>query len=292
MEAITYRGRTITAPDIDFIKSLIAEHPEASRFELSKRLCLAWSWVQPNGHLKDMVCRSLMLKLHRAGLIELPAPRSKAVNNVITRRKRKKVSVDSSPISCGIPELGEIAFLQVRGSRQEAVYDSLIEEHHYLGYSNPVGEHLKYLVYACGGRPIACFGWSSAWRRLGIRDRYIGWSDKAREKNLQFLAYNTRFLLVPWVKVRHLASHLLGRMARIISADWERIYGHPVYYLESFVEVDRFAGTSYRAANWGFLGRSSGRGTRAETHKATVAQKEVLGLALRKDFRELLSHAG
>jgi hypothetical protein len=131
--------------------------------------------------------------------------------------------------------------------------------------------------------------WASAPRHLGPRDRFIGWSAAARRRNLRFLAYNTRFLILPWVEVPHLASHLLGRMARMIAGDWQRVYGHPVYYLESFVEPDRFRGTCYRAANWRFLGRTTGRGKDDQTHRPTRPVKEVLGYPLTPRFRALLS---
>ena len=290
MEAFTYRGREITESEVTFIKGLIAEHPDASRWALSKKLCEAWDWVQANGQLKDMVCRSLMLKLHRSGLIELPSPRFKAVNNVIERhKKRQTFLIDSNLLSGKLSTIGAIEFRQVRRTGyEEQLLESLIEEHHYLGRVRAVGEHLKYLVYA-DKRPIACFVWSSAYRRLGIRDRFIGWSVEARRRNIHYLAYNTRFLILPWVSVPHLASHLLGRMVKLLSRDWQRFYGHPLYYLESFVDAERFKGTSYRAANWRFLGLSSGRGTRAATRQKTVPVKEVLGYPLTKRFRELLS---
>jgi hypothetical protein len=149
------------------------------------------------------------------------------------------------------------------------------------------GEHLKYLVYALG-RPIACLAWSSAPRHLGPRDRFIGWSAEARRKNIRFLAYNTRFLLLPFIRVEHLASHILGHMARQLPEDWERVYGHPVCYLETFVDPQRFRGTSYRAANWMFLGLTTGRGKDDHTNKPNRPIKEVLGYPLRKDFRRLL----
>jgi len=291
MEAFTYRGRTVTESDVAFIKRLITEHPDSSRWALSQKLCKAWNWVQPNGQLRDMVCRSFMLKLHRADLIELPPARRGIVNNVIRRhsKQRQGFLIDTSPLTGRLSEIGHIEFRQVRRSGyEEHLFEWLIAEQHYLGYARPVGEHLKYLVYA-DKRPIACFGWSSATRRLGHRDRFIGWSAEARRDNIRYLAYNTRFLILPWVSVKHLASHLLGQMARRISSDWESIYGHSIYYLESFVDADRFSGTSYRAANWEFLGLSSGRGTRAKTHAATVPKKEVLGLPLSRRFRELLS---
>src|SRR3989440_4611626 len=165
-----------------------------------------------------------------------------------------------------------------------------MEHHHYLGYSQPVGEHLKYLVYA-GGRPIACMAWSSAPRHLGSRDRFIGWSAQARLKNVRLLAYNTRFLILPWVTVPHLASHILGRMARQVPSDWQRLYAHPVYLLETFVDRERFRGTCYRSANWVVLGLTTGLGKNDLPRKANRSIKEVLALPVHRRFRELLREA-
>jgi hypothetical protein len=285
---LRYRGRDVTNSDIVFIKELIAEHPGASRRALSKLLCEAWDWRQANGELRDMVCRSLMLALHRADLIELPPVRHVPLNNVVARRKPQRVLIDRTPLCTNLKEIRPLEILQVRRRPEEAYYDGLIEELHYLGYTRPVGEHLKYLVCALN-RPIACIAWCSAPRHLGPRDRFIGWSAEARRRNTRYLAYNTRFLILPWVKVPHLASHLLGRVARTLSDDWERVYGHPVYYLETFVDPARFRGTCYIAANWIALGKTTGRGHNARTNQATQPKKEVLGYPLVKNFRELLA---
>ncbi len=284
---LKYRGRVVTSSDVDFIRELIARHPEVSRRALSKRLCEAWGWVQPNGELRDMVCRGLMLELHRAGLIELPRVRCRPPNNIVERRAPEPVPIDSTPLCTRLREIQPVGFRQVRRTSEEQLFNALIEEYHYLGYMQPVGEHLKYLVYA-GARPIACFAWSSAPRHLGPRDRFIGWSAAARRRNIRLLAYNTRFLILPWITVPHLASHLLGSMAKRLSGDWERLYGHPVYYLESFVEPGRFRGTCYRAANWIPLGLTTGRGKNDQTKRANRALKEVLGYPLSKRFRKLL----
>lgn len=285
---LRYRGREITDTDIAMIRELIAAHPAASRWALSKLLCEAWAWRQANGQLCDMVCRGLMLALHRAGHIELPPARGVMVNNVVTRRRRPTVEVDRSPVCGRLEQLRPLTIRQVRRTTEEALFDSLIEEHHYLGYTRPVGEHLKYLISALN-RPIGCMAWSSAPRHLGPRDRFIGWSAPARRRNIRYLAYNTRFLILPWVEVPHLASHLLGRVARSLSTDWEQLYGHPIYYLETFVDPARFRGTCYRAANWINLGLTTGRGKDAPTHRPTRPKKEVLGYPLVKDFRALLS---
>jgi hypothetical protein len=285
---LKHRGRLVTDDDVTFIRDLIARHPGASRRSLSKILCEAWDWRQPNGELRDMVCRSLMLELDRSGLIELPPVRCRPPNNVVERRAPPSAEVDTTAIRSPLRDLRPLEFLQVRRSAEEKLFGALVCEHHYLGYTQPVGEHLKYLVYAAGG-PIACFAWSSAPRHLAPRDRFIGWSKEARRRNIRFLAYNTRFLILPWVEVPHLASHLLGQMSRRISADWERLYSHPVYYLETFVDPARFRGTCYRASNWIRLGLTTGRGKDAPTKKPTRPVKEVLGYPLTKDFRDLLS---
>jgi hypothetical protein len=225
---LKYRGREITACDVAFIRALIAEDPGASRRALSKKRCEAWNGVQPNGALRDMVCRGLMLELDRSGLIELPPVRCRPPNNVLNRRVSGSVTVDTTTLRATLGELHPLAFRQVRRTEHEKLFDALLQAHHYLGYTRPVGEHLKYLVYV-KGRPVACLAWSSAPRHLAPRDRFI--------------AYNSRFLVLPWIEVSNLASHLLDRLAKVLSRDWEDVYAHPVYYLESFVDPQRFQGT-------------------------------------------------
>ena len=290
MEALlTYRGRAVTVEDVVFIRDLIATHPEASRRVLSRKLCMAWCWVQPNGKPRDMVCRGLMLALHRAGHIELPAVRQVMHNPLVERARPLPVETDRTPIRTTLRALGPLAIRQVRRSAHEPLFNGLVEMHHYLGYVQPVGEHLKFLVYA-GERPVACFAWSSAPRHLGPRDRFIGWSPEVRRRNIRFIAYNSRFLIMPWVEVPHLASHLLGRMARMLPVEWERVYGHPVHFAETFVYPERFRGTCYRAANWIFLGRTTGRGKDDRDHRGPNRPvKDVLGYPLARDFRERLS---
>jgi hypothetical protein len=287
MEVLRYRGRVVTTDDIDEIKELIAQNPSASRRALSGLLCEKWNWRQSNGTLRDMVCRSLMLTLHRAGYIQLPAVRWVNPNPLAHRRKPNLLDVDESPVTCSLGEVATLEFVQVRRNPGEQLFNSLLQAHHYLGYTQPVGEHLKFLVYR-GAKPIACFAWSSAPRHLGPRDRFIGWSMSARRANIRFLAYNTRFLVLPWVQVKCLASHLLGRMARLLSCEWERVYSHPIYYLESFIDPERYTGVCYRAANWHFLGQTQGRGKDDLTHLPNRSLKVVLGYPLRRDFRRLL----
>jgi hypothetical protein len=288
-EVLRYRGRLVTDSDVEFIRELIAQHRTFSRRQLSKKLCEAWGWVQPNGALRDMVCRGLMLELHRAGHIELPAVRMRPPNPLAKHSKpTQMLLVDRTPVKVSLSELGPLMFRQVRRTEEEPVFNGLVEAHHYLGYTQPVGEHLKYMVHA-RGRPIACLAWSSAPRHLAPRDRFIGWSKEARKKNIRYVAYNSRYLILPWVEVRHLASHILGRMSRMLCGEWQRVYGHPVYFLETFVDPTSFRGTCYRAANWVYLGQTTGRGKDDLTHKPNRSLKNVLGYPLVKDFRQKLS---
>jgi hypothetical protein len=295
MEAIlSHRGRIVKGSDLVFIRQLIADNPSASRRVLSKKLCEAWNWRQANGALRDMVCRSLMLALHRAGHIELPVVRQ-IPHNPLARRSAERQKpipalVDATPLKEKLAAIRPLEFHQVRHTGEEPLFNSLLDQYHYLGYAQPVGEHLKYIIYALG-RPIACIAWSSAPRHLGPRDRFIGWTKEARRKNIRFLAYNTRYLILPFVEVEHLASHLLGRMAQRISEDWNHLYGHPIHYLETFVDPGRFRGTCYRAANWKVLGLTTGRGKDAPTKKPNRSIKEVLGCPLTKNFRTRLCEA-
>ena len=287
MSEYRYRGREISEQDILYIRALIERHPGESRRQLSVRLCEAWQWRQANGALRDMVCRGLLLMLERAGQITLP-PVSYVRHNPLSRRARPEpVLIDTTAIEGGLCKLQPLELEQVRRTAQEPLFNSLMEQNHYLGYEQPVGEHLKYLVWA-GGRPIACLAWSSAPRHLASRDHYIGWDAAARRSRIRFIAYNTRFLILPWVRVEHLASHILGRMAARISDDWQQKYGHPIYFLETFIDPERFRGTCYKAANWVPMGRTTGRGKQSNSYVPNRSIKEVLGYPLTKRFRELL----
>ena len=287
---LSYRGRQIQEADAVFLRELIAANPELSRRALSAKVCQTWNWVQPNGQLRDMVCRSLMLALHRAGHIELPAPRIKAINNAIRHRRVARLEFcDTTPIAGSLASLGPLEIRLVRRADGESLFNYLLNRHHYLGFSRPVGEHLKYLVLA-GDRPVACLAWNSGPLKLKLRDEFVGAPRQAYAPNLHLIAYNSRYLIAPWVKVPHLASHLLARIARRLSADWQALYHHPVHLLESFVDTERFKGTCYRAANWICAGRSAGRGTKSKTH-AQASIKELWVYPLHKDFRKkLLSH--
>jgi hypothetical protein len=287
-EGIRYRGKVFGSREIDEIREVIAAHRERSRWFISRELCRRWGWTQPNGVLKDMICRGLLLRLEAQGLIELP-PRGKIPPyHLSPRKKPATVQVDQTPIEDKLSDLRPIALLQVRRTPLQKLYDSLIEQYHYLGYTRPVGEHLEYLAFA-QGRVVACLGWCSAPRHIGCRDHYLGWTQEQRIKNLCRIVINTRFLILPWVKVPHLASHLLGLMARRIPLDWQEIYQHEVVWLETFVDPERgFLGTCYKAANWIYLGQTTGRGKNDQTRRPNRSLKDVLGYPLKRNFREAL----
>lgn len=287
---LRYRGREIRSDEVAFLRGLIAGTPGASRRALSLKICEAWRWTQPNGVPCDALCRGLMLQLHRGGHLELPPPRR------IYKQPRRHavvthVDVPAIALAARLADLGPLDIRQVRRTPEEALVKSVVQQHHYLGYTHPVGEHLKYLVSA-RGQPIACFCWSSAPRHLGPRDRYIGWSKEQRKANIRFVAYQSRFLIFPWVQVPHLASHLLGAISRRLSDDWQRVYAHPIYFTETFVDPARFRGTCYRAANWTVLGMTLGLGKDSRTPTPNRSLKQLLGYPLVKDFRKRMCEGG
>ncbi|MGH7645961.1 MAG: Druantia anti-phage system protein DruA [Gemmatimonadales bacterium] len=289
MDAVlSYRGRPITRSDLAFLREVIATQPALSRRALSFAVCAAWQWTQPNGTPCDGVCRGLLVVLHRAGHLVLPPARWRTTRPWRPRTGAPPVGVDTSPLAAALCELRPLEIRQVRRTVDEGLFNSLLAQYHYLGYQQPVGAHLKYLVWAAG-RPVACAAWASAPRHLGPRDRFIGWAADARRRNVRFVAYNSRFLILPWVTVPHLASHVLGRLAARVSPDWQRLYAHPIYFVETFIDPARFRGTCYRAANWRVLGRTTGRGHNAPTMRPTQPVKEVLGYPLVPDFRTRLT---
>ena len=286
-----YRGKIASVEDVEFIQKLIDENPSDSRRVLSAKLCEAWNWRQANGALKDMVCRGFMLELHRAGYIRLPEKKFTPDNPFVNRKKPVKIDIDQTPVCSALKKLVPLKFCQVRRHGSEELFNCLMEQYHYLGYCQPVGEHLKYIVFAAQ-RPVACLAWSSAPRHIGCRDRFIGWSKPIREKNLHLMAYNSRFLILPWYKVSYLASHILGRMVKIVADDWQKFYGHNIFFLETFVDTERFFGTCYRAANWIYIGKTCGLGKNACSKKVNRSIKAVWGYPLSKDFRRQLIGAG
>ena len=284
---LRYRGRIATTEDVKLINALMAASPGSSRFKLSFKFCKEVGWVQPNGRLKDMVARGYMLALHRAGHITLPPKRTNPANPLAKRGKPPLVETDTTPLDCRLKDIAPLKFVQVRRSSREKLFNSLICRYHYLGYTQPVGEHLKYIIYT-GDRPLACLAYSSAPRHIGPRDAFIGWDKKIRGKNIHLICYNTRFLILPWVKVPYLASHILSRAAKILPGEWNKIYNHPVYYIETFVDKEKFAGTCYKAANWIYLGDTKGLGKASQTKIPDRSIKAIYGYPLVKNFRKLL----
>ena len=286
---VKYQGKIATTQDIDFINKLISNNPLASRRTISKKLCKAWNWVQPNGALRDMVCRGFLLRLEAAGYIKLP-PKKFTPNNPLANRKiPPKVDIDQKPLCTTLSKIQPLKIQQIQHTPYEKLFNSLIAQHHYLGYCHPVGEHLKYIIFT-KGRPIACLAWSSAPRHIGCRDRFIGWAPDIRKKNLHLIAYNSRFLILPCVQIPYLASHILGRIAKVLTRDWESVYNHTICFLETFVDIERFKGTCYRAANWIYLGKTTGRGKNDQTNKPNRSIKAVYGYPLSKNFREVLCY--
>jgi len=233
-----------------------------------------------------MLCRSLLLHLHRSGYINLPPIKFHPNNPLANRTKPKKITVDTTPIT-ELPRHEKIEICQVRRTSSEDLYNSLIDQYHYLGYVYPIGEYLKYIFFIAD-RPIGCMGFSSAVRHIKCRDQFIGWSTQQRASHLHLMAYNTRFLILPWVSIYSLASQLLSKIAKIVSADWLTYYNHPVYYLETFVDTQRFLGSCYKASNWIYLGNTTGRGKNDHTHQPNRSIKAVWGYPLVKNFRERL----
>ena len=285
---LSFRSREIREADLVFLRELITQNPRLSRYALSVKACEYWNWAQPNGQLKDQVCRSLMLRLHRAGHLQLPEPRRQIPNHAIHHRRVSSPEFcDTSPIEGSLASLGPLDIRMVRRAEGEDAFNYLLSQYHYLGFSRPVGEHLKYLVL-WKDRPIACLAWNSGPLKLTLRDQFVGALRQAYAHNLHLIAYNSRYLIAPWVKVPHLASHVLSRIARRISADWQELYHHRIHLLESFVDTERFKGTCYRAANWQCVGRSEGRGTKSKAG-AQTSIKELWVYPLAKDFRQRLT---
>ena len=284
---VTIQGRQFS-PDIGLIEQLLADHPGWGRSRLSVTLCELWDWRAPSGQLKDMACRNLLLRLERAGHLTLP-PRQRKSPNGYRNRSAVWVAHPTEPIAGGLKHLTPLQIgVVVNGSEQDRLFRCLLSGYHYLGFRNTVGENLKYLVASRDGRPLACLLFAAAAWKCAARDAFIGWRAPVRERNLQAVANNSRFLVLPWVQVPHLASHLLSRIARRIRADWLAKYGHGLYCLETFVDRSRYRGVCYRAANWHRVGQSAGRGRNDRQHRRSVPAKDLYLYPLAQDFRRRL----
>ena len=290
-KTIRVQGRDLTPQDIRNIQELIENNPSWSRRKLSQELCRLWNWRNGKGMLKDMASRSMMLKLDKKGYIKLPPRRQMPVNRM-AQKKAPYVFHEKKPIECSLKSIQPITIKVSQTKEDEALYSCLLSEYHYLSYKGIVGQNIKYLVYDNKNRILACvlFG-SSAWK-ASERDTYIGWSDEKRQANLNFITNNMRFLILPWVRVKHLASHILGQIARRISSDWIDKYGHPIFLIETFVEKDRFKGTCYKAANWIRVGETTGRSRNDQFGNLNVPIKDIYLYPLTSKFKEQLSENG
>ena len=288
-ESITVQGRRLATADILRVRQLIVENPAWSRRRVSEVLAEEWNWRNGSGRLKDMAARTLLLKLQARGLIELP-PRRRVPSNRMAEGRVARQDWDTTVITGTLRQLRPLTVQEISGDPAERRrFASALAEFHYLGYRGTVGENVQYAIADGTGRLLACvlFG-APAWK-CRARDEFIGWNPAHRQRHLCCIANNTRFLIMPYVKVPHLASWVLGQTLRRLSEDWERKYGHPILLAETFVERDRFAGTSYRAANWIRLGATTGRSRQDRQHTLQVPVKDVYVYPIHHRFREELS---
>jgi hypothetical protein len=279
------QGRRIGAAEVADIRRIMAENPAFSRYKLSRALCDLWNWRDPKGQIKDMAARALLGKLHERGWICLPAKRCASPNRM-RHRKVALVEHTSDPISGPLVELMPLE-IRVLSQRSEdlAIFESLLHQHHHLSYASAVGLNLKYLVLDRRGRPLSCLLFGSAAWKCAARDTFLGWSATERETHLQQITNNTRFIVLPWVRVAHLASHVLSQILKRLAHDWWIKYARSLELVETFVDASRFQGSCYRAANWLYLGQTTGRTRQDRRYRINVPPKLVFVYPLSKNFR-------
>lgn len=290
MEPVVFRyhSRELNANDIAFIKATIAQHYARGRSHISRVLCKAWGWIQPNGKLKEYAARDLLLRLEEKGFIELP-PRIKQNNNL------KPKSFDQIPLfikqelSGSVSNYPKPILRLVSTSQDRYLWNYLVYYYHYLGLPRLVGAHLRHLVFI-NAQVVACLGWASAAWRVKDRDIFIGWDELTKRKYLYLIANNARFLILPWIQVKELASKALSLSLRRLSNDWQKSYGHPIYLAETFVDPARFKGTCYRAANWKHVGRTMGNAKRGNTYYYHGQPKDIYLYPLHHHFKRLLNN--
>jgi hypothetical protein len=287
-ETWTLQGRRITRTDIDNIRQLMAENPAFGRSRLSQEICHLWDWKNAQGQIKDMACRALLLKLEGKNLLVLPVRAHKA--GIRRPRVRQHQPHSQESIISDLRDLQPLKIINIKtGTAGQNMFSCLLDEHHYLGYKTSVGENLKYMVVDRAERIVACLLFGSAAWKTTPRDIFIGWSDESRQKNINLITNNTRFLILPWVRVPHLASRVLSLICRRINNDWMEKYNHPVWALETFVDTTRFKGTCYKAANWMCLGPTKGRSRNDRFHKIKTSIKDVYFYPLSSGFRKALA---
>ncbi len=279
-----YCGRDFTPDQIDLLRRLISEHPARRRAELSRLACRRLDWTKPDGGLKDMSCRVAMLRMHRDGLIQLPPPRHEKSAPRIRPSHR---SDPQTPIRQPVHQLPPVHLQPVTRGAASALWNEYIERYHYLGYQTLPGAQYRYIASA-GEHIVAVLGFGAAAWKTAPRDRLIGWTEQQRQHNLHRVVNNARFLIMPWVQSKNLASRLLAMAAKQLPEHWQQRYGYRPVLLETFVETRRFRGTCYKAANWTLVGRTKGRGKLDRHRQAELPIKDVWIYPLDTDFKRLL----
>ena len=281
----TYCGRHFTADELQALRHLIETHPSASRAQLSQQVCVMLDWLKPNGELKEMSCRVAMLRMQADGLITLPAARKRAPRQP---KYLSTAATDPEPLlTQPVHELPPLRLCQVAGAAQSRRWNETIARYHYLGYSPLAGSQSRYVVFA-GERQVALLSFgASAWK-LAARERFIGWPDEARQRNLHLVVNNARFLILPWIQSKGLASKILSLIQRQLPNDWQARYGYRPVLMETFVETPRHRGTCYQAANWIKVGQTAGRGKKCPTSKPILPIKDIWLYPLHKNFRSIL----
>jgi hypothetical protein len=285
---MTIQGRILTPEDLNYICALIKDNPGWNRTKISREICSAWNWQTPYGQQKDMACRSMLLKLERRGLIELPPARAGFNNN--QNRKFWQPALHATDPVCG--KLSDVTPLKVRIVKQRderELFSTYMNLYHYLGLKTVVGENIQYIIRSRDDIPVACMLFGAAAWKTQPRDHFIGWKPEARKKNLYLIANNHRFLILPWVRIKFLASHILSVISKRLSADWLAKYHHEIVLAETFVECDCFTGTCYKAAGWKSIGETKGRGKDDINNEYKLPVKHVMVYPLCKDFRQSLT---
>ena len=282
------QGRRVSQAEVALIGHWRHAFPLWNRTRLSRQLCEHWNWRNGAGRLKDMACRSLLLKLEERGFITLPPRRTASVNGLRNRQLRE-VQCPTTPVECGLAELQPLQLIPVENQQDAALFRFLLTRHHYLGYGNTVGENVKYLVGAQDGRPLAALLFGAAAWKCAAREAWIGWSASQRRERLLLVANNSRFLVAPWVRVPSLSSHALGLAASRVDQDWQCKYGHGIELLETFVQGERFTGDCYKAAGWRRVGRTTGRTRNDDRHTPPGLPKEIFLKPLRPGWKERLT---
>ena len=282
-----YRGRDLKAEDIAHVQATISSHYARGRSFIARTLCEWWDWRQPNGEYKEFAARDLLLRLEEAGLIELPA-RQRVKSNV-SKKTYTQIPLDYSdqPLSGAVGNYPAPVLEQAQGAHSE-LWDYLLHHYHYLGRPKLVGEHLKQVVLI-DGQVVACLGWASAAWKISPRDQYIGWTAAIKRSRLHLITNNVRFLILPWVRIAHLASKVLAMSVRALPGCWEQRYGHRVYLAETFVDLSRFAGTCYRAANWRCVGQTQGHAKRGNAYHRHGVVKGIYLYPLDRYWRQVLT---